>query len=214
MRSLACSFCALNLTNQLYFTCAKCEKDICAVHTWEHAQSCTGKKDVVQEAVFTCGTCDARVVVNGVRCAACSVATLSSLQNAVRDWALHNFGPGQWWHRMLLLMEELGELAHALLKKEQGIRLEEDHVAKAKDAVGDLAISLADFCNSMGWNFEELVAATWAEVKKRDWTVEKMEKRVCFGSENRVDDYLKQPFGPQRLESKQIFGAGEKGDKK
>lgn len=72
------------------------------------------------------------------------------------------------------MVEELGELAHALLKKEQGIRgTPEEHDVAAKDAVGDLVVYMADFCERRGWNLQEIVETTWNVVKQRDWTKNK-----------------------------------------
>lgn len=68
------------------------------------------------------------------------------------------------------MVEELGELAHAILKKRQGIRTNEDHDADAKDAYADLRIYGLDFCNRMDWWDEQVVEDTWDSVAKRDWT--------------------------------------------
>lgn len=69
-------------------------------------------------------------------------------------------------------MEELGELTHSHLKQLQGIRgTPEEHVAKAKDAVGDIIVYLADYCTRRGWDLENIVSDVWAEVSKRDWVV-------------------------------------------
>ncbi len=68
------------------------------------------------------------------------------------------------------MVEEMGELAHALLKKQQGIRIDEDHDAAAKDAYADLRIYGFDFCNRMDWDDEVVVVEVWdGVVKKRDW---------------------------------------------
>lgn len=40
---------------------------------------------------------------------------------------------------------------------------------KAKDAVGDVAIYLLDFCTRSGYLFDEILGDTLAEVLKRDW---------------------------------------------
>lgn len=67
-------------------------------------------------------------------------------------------------------MEELGELCHAHLKQEQGIRgTAAQHEAKAKDAIGDILIYLADYTAGRGWDLQAIVEDTWAEVSRRDW---------------------------------------------
>ena len=68
------------------------------------------------------------------------------------------------------MVEELGELAHALLKKRQGIRTNQDHDADARDAYGDLRIFGYDLCNRMNWVDGQVVEETWDGVVKRDWT--------------------------------------------
>ena len=99
--------------------------------------------------------------------------TLHRLQREVGEWSRRNFGD-QPIHRPLLgAFEEVGELAHAHLKEEQGIRSEEDHVANGKDAVADVVIYLADYCARRGWSLGDIVESTWRDVvSKRDWTDE------------------------------------------
>ncbi len=95
--------------------------------------------------------------------------SLRQLQEEVRPWTEHNFGHRPSWQPLLGLMEELGELSHAHLKGEQKIRTNEDHLASAQDAVGDLIIYLADYCNLRGFDMQTILQATWEKVMKRDW---------------------------------------------
>ena len=92
------------------------------------------------------------------------------MQRTVGDWATKNFGAGRpsYWP-LLGVVEEVGELCHAHLKGEQGVRTNEDHLANAKDAVGDILIYMMDYCECMGFDMEEIFNETWAEVSKRDW---------------------------------------------
>jgi NTP pyrophosphatase (non-canonical NTP hydrolase) len=94
---------------------------------------------------------------------------LRNLQEEHRHWSKRNFGNRPSWMPLLGVMEELGELAHAHLKKAQGIRTAENHDENAKDAVADIVIFLADYCNATGIDLESVVSETWAAVKKRDW---------------------------------------------
>lgn len=94
---------------------------------------------------------------------------LRKLQDEQRPWVKHNFGDRPSWMPILGAVEELGELAHAHLKKAQGIRLGEDHDAKAKDAVADVVIFLAAYCSAEGYDFEAVVQETWDKVKQRDY---------------------------------------------
>ena len=96
--------------------------------------------------------------------------TFRSLQEEQRAWARHNFPDQAAYMSLLGAVEELGELAHAHLKQEQGIRgTAAEHEEKAKDAVADVVIFLSDYCSKRGFEFQAIIEKTWAEVKKRDW---------------------------------------------
>lgn len=85
-------------------------------------------------------------------------------------WERHNFGEVPWWQPALGVSEEVGELHHALLKAEQGIRgSAEDHDAAAQDAVGDVVVYLTALCTARGWSLADILRDTWAEVQARDW---------------------------------------------
>ena len=95
---------------------------------------------------------------------------LRQLQEEVSIWVDHNFGSG-YPHRPLLgIQEEVGELAHAHLKMEQGIQGDVDkHQAEKADAVGDILIYLADYCAQNDLDMGDCVTKAWGGVKKRDW---------------------------------------------
>lgn len=109
--------------------------------------------------------------------------TLPVLQEELAIWAHHNFKGKPAWQPFVGCVEEaaellpflgvihrLGRLGHAYLKTEQGIRGDAAaHDAKARDAVGDLLIFLADFCNKRGWDMQTILEATWTDVRRRDW---------------------------------------------
>lgn len=97
---------------------------------------------------------------------------LNRLQFEQNEWSLRNFPDQKPYQCLLGAVEELGELAHAHLKLEQKIRLEENHLAKKRDAIGDIIIYLAGYCSHMGFNFAECVSQAWDEVKKRNWIKE------------------------------------------
>ena len=97
---------------------------------------------------------------------------LQFLQTQHKQWLDHNF-PHQAKHDALLgLMEEVGELAHAHLKHDQQIRgLGDISQANDKkiDAIGDIVIYLASYCNSNGFDLAACVHTTWEKVQRRDW---------------------------------------------
>ena len=99
------------------------------------------------------------------------LSIIEQIQYLQRKWAEHNFPDSKEWMPLLGAQEELGELSHAYLKYAQGIREKsrEKFEEEAKDAIGDTVIYLMDFCNKMGWSFQDVVAETWEGVVKRDW---------------------------------------------
>jgi len=120
---------------------------------------------------------------------------LTELTFEVGEWAEENFGdqdqirrninergkrrdPGADIGAMFCAMgvnEEAGELIHAVLKRAQGVREDEDGVGREAevDAVGDIVIYLADFCHRRGYDLEECVRRAWdGEVSEREWDSE------------------------------------------
>lgn len=68
------------------------------------------------------------------------------------------------------MVEELGELAHAHLKGEQGVRLTPEEVHEKKiDALGDVLVYMADYMNREGLSFYQAIERAWGEVRTRDW---------------------------------------------
>lgn len=114
--------------------------------------------------------------------------SLDELQAEHRVWVEHNF-PGQTPAQMVMgLAEEVGELAHAQLKSEQGIRGDWlEHERAGMDAVGDLVIYLSSYCTCKGWSLATCVQTAWDEVKDRDWV-----KFPDTGRPPTVDEYAAQ----------------------
>ena len=106
---------------------------------------------------------------------------LRKFQDEVHEWATRNFGENRdYKHPAMGVVEEVGELFHAFLKQEQGIRgTFEEHEAEALDAVGDIAVYLADLCALRGWNLAEICRKTWNHVKTRDWKKNARDGREC-----------------------------------
>ncbi len=94
---------------------------------------------------------------------------LDIIQQEHARWQYTNFGLVPMEDSFMGIVEELGELSHALLKEKQGIRVNENHTENAIDAIGDVIIYIISLCNSQGWDFETIIETTWEEVKKRDW---------------------------------------------
>lgn len=99
--------------------------------------------------------------------------SLSRLQIEQNLWQKKNFPDAKSYQALIGISEEVGELCHAHLKDEQGIRTTENHREAKIDAVGDILIYVAAYCNLEGINLHEALADTWEQVQKRDWTKHK-----------------------------------------
>jgi len=98
--------------------------------------------------------------------------TLSELQRIASEWSRKNFGEhfGSGYRNLLGVSEEVGELCHAQLKGEQGIRHTPEEIVKMKkDAVGDILVFLANYCDSQKLDMMECAQVAIDEILKRDW---------------------------------------------
>jgi len=102
--------------------------------------------------------------------------SFTELQAMTDEWRQHNFPKHQdgvnvigAWENLTGMMEEMGELSHAFLKKFQGIRTDENLDHLEKDAIGDLVIYLCGYCSRRGISLAECIDMAWWEVKDRDW---------------------------------------------
>lgn len=98
-----------------------------------------------------------------------------TIQREVGQWSRENFGDQASWKPLLGIGEELGELQHHYLKREQGIRgTAEEHNAGIEDATADIMIFMMDFCCRENIDLFEVLDRTWTKiVKKRNWTQNK-----------------------------------------
>jgi NTP pyrophosphatase (non-canonical NTP hydrolase) len=97
---------------------------------------------------------------------------LDNFQNKVTKWVKYNFSETYQdkYKPLLGIVEEVGELSHAHLKMEQGIRGTKcEHLDAKMDAIGDIMVYLADYCERNGLCLEDCVRTAWAEVERRDW---------------------------------------------
>lgn len=95
--------------------------------------------------------------------------SLKQLQEEHLEWDKKNFDPAPSYHGLLGIAEEVGELCHTHLKNEQGIRKVPDVKASKEDAIADIIIFAAKYCNKEGIDMGKVLTRTWNEVKKRDW---------------------------------------------
>jgi NTP pyrophosphatase (non-canonical NTP hydrolase) len=93
-----------------------------------------------------------------------------NLQRQLHEWRQLNFPNSDAAQQLLGVVEEVGELSHAVLKQIQGIRGDEQlHENEMKDAIGDIVVSLAGFCSYKGWSLWEIYDDTANFVLERDW---------------------------------------------
>lgn len=83
------------------------------------------------------------------------------------------------------MLEEAGELMHALLKNQgQHVWGSEERYANADwhasivDAIGDCAIYACSLCNALGWDFATLTAHAWNFVAKPEQAFDSVAKLV------------------------------------
>lgn len=92
---------------------------------------------------------------------------LATLQDQVSIWSARNFPRNTSMEPLIGVVEEVGELCHTVLKQNQGIRSTDQ--GAIPDAVGDIIIYLADFCERKGIDLDACVDGAWQEVSQRDW---------------------------------------------
>lgn len=99
------------------------------------------------------------------------MSDLTKLQEEVGQWSRQNFPNNEPYYALLGAVEEVGELAHAHLKSLQNIRGMTTEMSREKkmDAVGDIIIYLADYCERNNLDLETCVFGTWEVVMKRNW---------------------------------------------
>lgn len=82
---------------------------------------------------------------------------LKKIQKEVKEWTDYNFPNQKPYQPLLGMLEELGELSHALLKGEQMIRgSRAENLEKEKDAIGDFVVFSLNYCNCMEWDATNL----------------------------------------------------------
>jgi hypothetical protein len=97
------------------------------------------------------------------------------LTKAVGEWSHRNFGEKQ--NPYLGLVEELGELAHCLLKREQGIRGYDNpsyFIGEYMDAIGDMCIYAANYA------YNEKIVIPWPLVIEPQGITWKYMANACF----------------------------------
>jgi NTP pyrophosphatase (non-canonical NTP hydrolase) len=98
------------------------------------------------------------------------ILDLEFIQLERDEWVAHNFPNDREEDPFMGMVEEMGELAHHLLKSSQGIRGEGvDHQAEIKDACADLVIFMLGIASHRGFILAEEIDKVWRQVRERDW---------------------------------------------
>jgi NTP pyrophosphatase (non-canonical NTP hydrolase) len=102
--------------------------------------------------------------------------TLDWLQARHAKWAWANFPDETPRDVFLGVVEEVGELAHSILKSHQSIRgTAADHKAAERDAIGDVFLYLLHYVELRGWNLADIALETMDLVHKRDWAANRLD---------------------------------------
>jgi NTP pyrophosphatase (non-canonical NTP hydrolase) len=102
------------------------------------------------------------------------VGTITQIQSEHSAWLARNFPDQTPLDGFLGIVEEVGELSHAILKHKQGIRGyahadPDKYSEQLEDALGDLFIFMCSFCNSNHLELETIIMRVWGKVRDRDW---------------------------------------------
>lgn len=91
-------------------------------------------------------------------------------QHEVADWVERNFGRDRLDITTLGLVEEVGELCRAILKREQGVRGSFDEwTAEIRKELGDVMIKLLDVADKAGFDLATVTTLRWRTVSQRDF---------------------------------------------
>lgn len=106
---------------------------------------------------------------------------LSKLQVRIHRWQANNFAESD---PFLGIVEEVGELSHAILKNKQRIRGFDDQdkfLNEAGDAIADMTVFAMQLCTKYRLDFGVLLQETIEEVLKRDWATNPVDAHKKVG---------------------------------
>ncbi len=106
---------------------------------------------------------------------------IRKLQIKLHEWEQRNFPDTTDLSRVAIMVEELGELAHCVLKQHQNIRPESATDEMLRDALGDIFVTLCTMSFGRGWDLEEIIEEVSGNVLARDWVADRAERAAADG---------------------------------
>jgi len=95
---------------------------------------------------------------------------IATYQHVIATWVLHNFGNDNEFATVGGLVEEVGEVMRAAVKRSQGIRgTREEWDAELRKEAADVFIKLCDVAQFYKFDLASAIEDRWSEVSRRDW---------------------------------------------
>ena len=108
--------------------------------------------------------------------------SIDEFQAEVGAWISRCFPNEDPLERALVLCEEAGEVARAVLKRHQGIRgTRAEWTAELLKELGDVAICLAATAYIEGVPLSEVIGKRWSEIQSRDYATDPQQHGVGSG---------------------------------
>jgi NTP pyrophosphatase (non-canonical NTP hydrolase) len=104
------------------------------------------------------------------------VKHLDDIQKDLEKWLMKNFPETTRDNEFKYIVEEVGELSRVDVKSHERIRGYDNEVKSEedrKDAIGDITISLINYCTMSNLKFSDCLQHALNVVLKRDWTENK-----------------------------------------
>lgn len=95
--------------------------------------------------------------------------TIQELQQYVREMHAERGFRNSTLENVLMLTEEVGELAKAVRKHEKMRTDEKSKIGSVKEELADVALVLVSIANDLGVNLEEAIREKEEVNKKREW---------------------------------------------
>jgi NTP pyrophosphatase (non-canonical NTP hydrolase) len=130
------------------------------------------------------------------------VITIDVAQAIVKDWSYRNFGDETECTpevAALGLIEEVGEVTRALVKRSQGIRgTHAEWTAELAKELADVLIKVLDVGSRLGINVEDAFHERWAVVGARDWRADPVGHGIS-GAESQASNVHVVQASPPRV---------------